>query len=200
MKSPAHFPQSSPISAGENDSPLSRRTFVKLGAWGAMGALLPGAALGSGKRAGIREKSLALYNTHTGETLKTVYWVEGHYVEDALREINYLLRDRRNDEMHEIDTRLLDLLFLIGKKINTRQPLHIISAYRSTGTNAMLRSRSSGVAENSLHLIGKAIDIRIPGQAISDLRKVAMALKSGGVGYYPKSGFVHVDVGRVRYW
>jgi uncharacterized protein YcbK (DUF882 family) len=200
MKGRVNSPKGNPLSAGENDLPLSRRTFVKLGAWAAVGTLLPGAALGSGTHAGIREKSLALYNTHTGEELKTVYWIEGNYVEDALRQINYLLRDRRNNAVYDIDPRLLDLLFLIGKKLNARQPLHIISAYRSADTNAMLRSRSGGVAKNSLHLIGKAIDISIPGKAISDLRNVAMALQSGGVGYYPKSGFVHVDVGRVRYW
>lgn len=162
--------------------------------------LVPGAVFGSSKNLPVEEKSLALYNTHTGEKLKTVYWAAGNYLHDSLREINYILRDPRNNQVHDIDLRLLDLLFAIRREIEANQPFHVISGYRSAATNAFLRAQSSGVAENSLHLVGKAIDIRAPGRALSNLRKAAMALRGGGVGYYPKSDFVHVDIGRVRYW
>lgn len=179
---------------------LTRRTFLKLGTVTALSALAPRAVFGSTKNLSVEEKSLAFYNTHTGEKLKTVYWAEGIYVQDSLREINYILRDPRNNQLHDIDPRLLDLLFAIRQEIEAKQPFHVISAYRSADTNAFLRAHSSGVAENSLHLVGQAIDIRAPGKALSNLRKAAMALRGGGVGYYPKSDFVHVDIGRVRYW
>jgi uncharacterized protein YcbK (DUF882 family) len=143
---------------------------------------------------------LSFYNTHTGERLKSVYWAAGDYIAESLREINHILRDPRNDQVHDIDPRLLDLLFALRKEIDANQPFHVISGYRSPDTNAFLRAHSSGVAENSLHLVGQAIDIRSPGRTLSNLRKAAMALKGGGVGYYPKSDFVHVDIGRVRYW
>jgi uncharacterized protein YcbK (DUF882 family) len=179
---------------------LTRRTFVKLGAMTAVAGLLPRTGLASEKRLTIGEKSLAFYNTHTGEKLKTVYWAQGDYVEDSLREINRILRDPRNNEVHEIDTGLLELLFALRRQIGADKPFHVISGYRSLETNAFLRARSDGVAENSLHLVGKAIDIRMPGQDTRGLRKAAIALKLGGVGYYPKSDFVHLDIGRVRYW
>jgi uncharacterized protein YcbK (DUF882 family) len=94
----------------------------------------------------------------------------------------------------------LDLLFALRNQLDTHETFHIISGYRSRETNARLRAHSTGIAENSLHLVGKAIDIRIPGRQLGTLRKAAVALQGGGVGYYPKSDFVHVDVGRVRYW
>ena len=179
---------------------LTRRTFVRLGAIAAVSGLLPRAALGSSNRALIEEKSLAFYNTHTGEKLKTIYWVQGNYVDDSLREVNHILRDPRNNEVHDIDTNLLDLLFMLRRQISADKPFHVISGYRSADTNAFLRARSIGVAENSLHLVGKAIDIRLPDRNTRSLRQAAIALKLGGVGYYPKSDFVHLDVGRVRYW
>jgi uncharacterized protein YcbK (DUF882 family) len=110
------------------------------------------------------------------------------------------LRDHRADEVENIDTDLLDLLFALRKTLETREPFHVISGYRSAKTNATLRAAGSGVAPNSLHRLGKAIDIRTPGRELRVLHEAAVALKGGGVGYYPKSDFVHVDVGRVRYW
>jgi len=191
-------PNHEPVANGQPH--LSRRTFVKLGTMAAAAAILPRAAFGSGPSMPVAEKSLAFYNTHTAEKLKTVYWAEGNYLADSLREINYVLRDPRNNEVHEIDTRLLDLLFAIRQEIETNQPFHVISGYRSADTNAFLRAHTTGVAENSLHLVGKAIDIRSPGRELRHLQKAATALRGGGVGYYPKSDFVHVDIGRVRYW
>lgn len=187
-------------SASEDRLRMSRRALVKLGALAAAAAILPRSAFGSNPSPSVAEKSLAFYNTHTGENLKTVYWAEGHYLGQSLREINHILRDPRNDEVHDIDTGLLDLLFAIRKQIETNQPFHVISGYRSAATNEFLRAHTTGVAEHSLHLVGQAIDIRSPGRELRTLQKVAVALKGGGVGYYPKSDFVHVDIGRVRYW
>jgi uncharacterized protein YcbK (DUF882 family) len=146
------------------------------------------------------ERSLAFYNTHTGQTLRTVYWLHGDYLSGALEEIDVILRDHRTGEIKSIDPRLLDLLFDLHAKLETNEPFHIISGFRSPATNALLRSSSGGIAKNSLHLDGKAVDIRIPGRAAGTLRQAAVALRAGGVGYYPRSNFVHVDIGRVRYW
>ena len=129
-----------------------------------------------------------------------MYWLGGDYVASSLSDINRVLRDHRNGQKHEIDRRLLDLLCELRLKLDTTQPLHIISGYRSPATNALLHSKSDGVATRSLHMLGKAADIRIPGRELSLLRKTALSMKAGGVGYYPESDFVHVDVGRVRTW
>lgn len=146
------------------------------------------------------ERALAFYNTHTGERLKTTYWEEGQYVGAALSQIDRILRDHLANEVREIEPKLLDLLHAIQNRLASREPFHVISGYRSNGTNAYLRAHSSGVADHSLHTVGQAIDIRLPGRDLRALRGVAVDLKGGGVGFYPKSDFVHVDVGRVRYW
>ncbi len=145
-------------------------------------------------------RSLSFYNLHTGESLKTTYCVDGTCEAGALEEINHVLRDFRTGEIHDIDVGLLDLLTAIRAKAETNKPFHVISGYRSPHTNQMLRANSSGVAKRSLHMEGEAIDIRIPGRELTWLRQTALGLKRGGVGYYPKSNFVHVDVGRVRQW
>jgi uncharacterized protein YcbK (DUF882 family) len=176
---------------------MSRRRFLALGSIAALGGIFPRLAFCYSANA---ERSLAFYNTHTEERLKVVYWMQGSYVSESLTEIDHILRDHRTDQIKSIDKELLDLLFALRTELNTNQPFHIISGYRSPQTNAFLHRNSSGVVENSLHLVGKAIDIRTPGRSLSVLRNAAVALKGGGVGYYPKSDFVHVDVGRVRYW
>ena len=178
---------------------FSRRTFLRLATIAAGAAILPRKAY-SFPEGWPAERSLAFYNTHTGEWLKTVYWMKGNYVGESLNEINHVLRDHIANETKEIDSTLLDLLFAIRTKLDTDQPFHVISGYRSVNTNAFLRAHSSGVADNSLHTVGKAIDIRAPGRDLRALHKVVLALKGGGVGYYPKSDFIHVDTGRVRYW
>lgn len=181
---------------------ISRRRFVKLAA---LATAAPG-VLGRSTWAATtpafpeEERSLALYNTHTGESLKTVYWIQGEYLSEALAEIDYVLRDHRADAVKSMDTRLLDLLHEVGRQLETRQPFHIISGYRSPATNALLRRRGAAVARHSMHMEGKAADIRIPGQDLSMVCRLAMRLQGGGVGRYPRSDFVHVDVGRVRYW
>ncbi|GAB3467886.1 YcbK family protein [Massilia terrae] len=146
------------------------------------------------------ERSLRLYNIHTGESLKTTFWAEGLFVPDALQDINKLLRDYRNNKVEAIDPQLLFLLNKISAQFGSQNVLHVISGYRSSETNAMLHANTEGVAKHSLHMEGKAIDIRMPGQNLASLHKTAMAMRAGGVGYYPDSNFVHVDTGRVRYW
>lgn len=145
------------------------------------------------------ERVLRLYNTHTGESLKSVFWAEGQFIPDALQDINKLLRDHRNNKIAPIDPTLLVLLNEVGNKFGDAQ-LHIISGYRSPESNAKLAANSNGVAKHSMHMDGKAIDIRMPGKSLAHVRKAAMAARGGGVGYYPDSQFVHMDTGRVRYW
>lgn len=145
-------------------------------------------------------RSLAFHNLHTGENLDLVYWSDGTYHPDALHQINHVLRDFRSGDVHAIDPRLLDVLVSVNRGLDSEKPLQVISGYRSPATNALLRSESEGVAKSSLHMQGQAIDVRVPGRALSSLRRVAMSLRAGGVGYYPRSDFVHIDVGRVRYW
>ncbi|QOL50309.1 DUF882 domain-containing protein [Massilia litorea] len=146
------------------------------------------------------ERTLRLYNTHTGESLRSVFWAEGQFIPDALKDINKLLRDHRNDKIAEMDPKLIVLLNEVSEKFGDNQVLHIISGYRSPESNAKLAAASSGVATHSMHMDGKAIDIRMPGKDLAQLHKAAMSMKAGGVGYYPDSQFVHMDTGRVRYW
>ena len=145
-------------------------------------------------------RAVSFNNLHTGERANIEYWADGRYEPGALAEVNHVLRDWRNNEVHAIDPRLLDLLHTINAKLETGEPFEVISGYRSPATNAMLHAESSGVASKSLHMKGMAIDIRVPGRALSVLHETAVALRVGGVGYYPSPDFVHVDVGRVRYW
>jgi len=179
---------------------LSRRSFLKLGALTLGVGSLAHPAVGAGRERLAPERSLAFYNTHTGESLKAVYWFRGRYLPDPLRAINHILRDHRSDEIISIDLQLLDLLQAITKELKAGHPFHIISGYRSPATNAYLHQLSDGVAAHSLHVEGKAVDIRVPGRDLIFVRRVALSLRGGGVGYYPESNFVHVDIGRVRYW
>jgi uncharacterized protein YcbK (DUF882 family) len=179
---------------------VSRRTFLAAGLAAAVACFSPYKAFASVVKAFPPEKALAFYNTHTGETLKTVYWNQGVYVPQALAEINYILRDHRTGEVREIDPDLLNLLCAIHQKLGSAAPFTIISGFRSPETNALLSSKNKGVAKKSMHLLGKAIDIRLPCRELKTLQGAAVDLRRGGVGYYPSSDFVHVDVGRVRCW
>jgi uncharacterized protein YcbK (DUF882 family) len=145
-------------------------------------------------------KTLSFEHTHTGEKLKLTYYERGKYIKDALREINYLLRDFRTDDIHPIDTALLDQLFDLKQTLGLNRPFHIISGYRSPYTNARLRKHSHGVAEHSFHLQGRAIDIRVERVSSKSIRNAALAMAKGGVGYYPRNNFVHLDTGRFRTW
>ena len=144
------------------------------------------------------ERALAFRHTHTGERLEIAYFARGEYLPAALARIDWLLRDFRSGDARRMDTRLLDALHALSTLGGGE--FEIISGYRSPRTNAQLRSVSGGVAEHSLHLEGRAIDVRLAGLRTARLRDAALALGAGGVGYYPKSDFVHIDTGRVRRW
>jgi uncharacterized protein YcbK (DUF882 family) len=145
-------------------------------------------------------RSLAMYNPHTGESVNLVYCEKGYYVPGALQEINYFFRDFRANLVKPIDPRLLDLLHAIHQSSDATKPFNLVSGYRSPQTNAMLAAQNEGVARHSMHIEGKAADINLPGRQLSILQRIALALRFGGVGYYPQSGFVHVDTGRIRRW
>jgi uncharacterized protein YcbK (DUF882 family) len=148
----------------------------------------------------VLSRSLSLRHRHTDETLDVVYYENGRYIGGALKEISYLLRDFRNDEVKPIDRQLLDLLYALRLKLETKRPFEVYSAYRSPQTNAMLRREGVGVARNSMHMYGKAIDISVPGVDNRYLARAAWTMQRGGVGSYRRSSFVHVDVGEVRSW
>ena len=145
-------------------------------------------------------KTLSFEHTHTGDKLKLTYFERGNYIKDALQEINYLLRDFRTDDIHPIDTALLDQLFDLKQTLGVSKPFHIISGYRSPFTNALLRKHSHGVAEHSFHTQGRAIDIRLEGVSSKMIRNAALSMAQGGVGYYPRNNFVHLDTGNFRTW
>ena len=145
-------------------------------------------------------RRLAFDNLHTGEKLDIAYWENGAYVPGALAAVNHVLRDHRNNEVHWIAPGLLDLLTALSHRLDAGPRFEVISGYRSPATNALLHAESSEVAKSSLHTVGEAIDIRMAGLDLSHLHNAALSLDMGGVGYYPSSDFVHVDVGRVRRW
>ncbi len=145
-------------------------------------------------------RKLSFNNIHTGEKLTAVYWENGCYVTDSLREIDYTLRDFRTGDVYAIDPRLLDLLEQLRLLMAYNDPINVISGYRCPATNAMLAARSKRVSKTSFHMRGMAIDIRMPGRRLEELRDAAIVLGLGGVGYYPESDFVHVDTGPVRMW
>lgn len=164
---------------------------------GAAGAcLLPARAFAA--RGGA--KALAFHHLHTGERLSATFWHDGAYDAGALDAINHVLRDHYSGQVTEIEPGLLDLLCDINHALETPEPFEVISAYRSPQTNERLRKEGHGVAKKSLHMKGMAIDIRVPGRDLAMVRATARGLKRGGVGYYPRSDFVHVDIGRVRFW
>ena len=146
------------------------------------------------------ERSLTLLNLHTNESLETCYWADGEYQSQGLKDISYILRDHRAEEAHNMDPALLDLLYVLHQQCGSNSPFHVISGYRSPNTNEKLRKNSNEVAKKSLHMQGKAIDIRLPDIELNQLRNTAISLQAGGVGYYAKSNFLHVDIGRPRTW
>lgn len=183
----------------KQDVCLHRRKILTMGA-GLGAALLTHPSASMAKVLKQSHRVISLHNLHTDEKIKVTYWEHGRYVDDALADINHLLRDHRTNEIHSMDLSLLDLLYSLNYKIDQKSPFHVISGYRSPKTNQALRQASSKVAKNSFHMQGKAIDICVPGCQLSDLHKAALSLKRGGVGYYPASNFIHVDTGRVRSW
>jgi uncharacterized protein YcbK (DUF882 family) len=176
---------------------MPRRQFMQLGL-GLMSSLVMPASFAAALKQ--PERRIAFDNLHTGEKLKTTYWSDGQYQPEALKEINIVLRDHYSDDVCEMAPQLIDLLNLLQHSMDSQKPFQIISAYRSPKTNAALRNNSSGVAKKSQHMLGEAVDIRLPGVELAELRQAAIAMQAGGVGYYPKSRFIHLDIGRVRQW
>jgi uncharacterized protein YcbK (DUF882 family) len=175
---------------------LDRRGFLR-----GLGAAAIGMTAARAAIAGSNERrALSLVHTHTGEQLSTVYYEAGAYVATALQRVNQLLRDFRTDTLYPIDPGVLDRLHLLQVVAGSDEAFQVICGYRSPATNATLRHASSGVAEHSLHLQGRAIDVRLPGVDTARLALLARSQQGGGVGYYRVSDFVHVDTGRVRTW
>ena len=173
---------------------LDRRRVLAAG----LGLAVP--TLGASAAAASAPRSLSILNLHTGEKLAATYFEGGRYLPDALAALDRVLRDHRTGEVHPIAPGLIDLVADLAGQFGSPDAVQIISGYRSPASNAALRARSSGVATRSLHMQGMAMDIRVPGAPLERLRNAALALRRGGVGYYPASNFVHVDVGKVRQW
>ncbi len=175
---------------------INRRRFLQSMACTGAGLIVSPSLLAASHQA----RELAFVHTHTGEHLKIQYSDEYGYLPDALAEINYFLRDFRTGDVHSMDTGLLDILNDIRLGMSENGVFEIISGYRSPKTNESLRANGRGVAKHSLHMQGRAIDIRLTGVDTSQLRNYCISMKCGGVGYYQKSNFIHVDTGRVRSW
>ncbi len=181
--------------------PVTRRTIIKAGVALIASTAAPAFAYPRQNYRSVEAiRSLHLHNIHTGESIKTVYWEKGSYNTEAIKDIAYILRDYRTNDMYDIEPRLLDVISHMHRLLGSHKPYEVISGYRSPRTNEMLYEHSKGVNPNSLHMYGKAIDVRLNDRGLSSLRHTAMAMRQGGVGYYPASGFVHIDVGPVKHW
>ncbi len=195
---------SSTMNEGRLRQPVGRREVLR----GAAGVVAAGAMMSplgavralAAMPALSQPRELSFFNLHTGERLKAAYWSNGNYDTGALKAIDWFLRDYRNDAVRAIDPRQLDLIHVLHDRVRSAEPFHVISGYRSPETNAMLHERSGAVAKHSMHIEGRAIDIRLPGMGLKYLQTAALDLKAGGVGYYPSDDFVHVDTGPVRRW
>ncbi len=145
-------------------------------------------------------RRLRMYSGRTGERLDMIYWVDGNYIPEALAEINHFMRDWRDNRVHRIDTRTIDIMAAAHRLLDVNEPYMLLSGFRSPQTNAMLRARSRNVAQNSLHLTGKAADLRLSSRSVAQMARAAVALQAGGVGRYSRSNFVHMDCGVNRSW
>lgn len=145
-------------------------------------------------------RRIRMYSGRTGESIDTIYWLEGNYIREALREVNHFMRDWRNGNVTQIDTRTIDIMAASHNLLDIDEPYMLLSGYRSPQTNAMLRSRSRGVARNSLHMKGQAADLRLTSRNVSQMARAAKSCNAGGVGRYSRSNFVHMDCGPVRSW
>ena len=145
-------------------------------------------------------RSVSLYNVHTSEWLRTVYWADGHYIREAVRDINWILRDHHSDEIRAMDAGVLDVLGNLRERLDTHEPFLVVSGYRSPTTNMRMYLNHEGVAKHSYHIKGMAVDLRSERRSLDQIHEAALSLRCGGVGYYPRSGFIHVDCGPIRYW
>ncbi|QPK63893.1 YcbK family protein [Methylomonas sp. LL1] len=184
----------------DGDIVMSRRRFIRHLACGSLLTLGSPVIAEAAKARFPAHKSLALQNLNTGDKLKLTYFEKGRYIKSALQEIDYVLRDYRTGDVHRIDPALLDQLHELKLMLGVNRPFEIICGYRSPLTNAHLHHHGSGVANNSLHMQGRAIDIRLEGHDTKHVKNAALVMRRGGVGYYPKSDFVHLDTGKFRTW
>ncbi len=145
-------------------------------------------------------RRIRMYSGRTGESIDTIYWIEGEYIPEVIKEINHFMRDWRSDDVVKMDPRNFDIMAAAHRLMDTNEPYMLLSGYRSPRTNAMLRSKSGGVAKNSLHMKGQAADLRLQSRSVGQMAKAAAACSAGGVGKYSRSNFVHMDCGPVRSW
>ncbi|MCL6415124.1 DUF882 domain-containing protein [Aestuariirhabdus sp. Z084] len=180
---------------------MNRRTFLQSAATCAAWLATP--ALAMPFRAATSSeypRQLKLHNPYTGERLNLPYWEDGQYINDSLVAFSHLLRDFHSDASRAVDPGLLDLLYQLQNRLDNFNEIQVISAYRTTDTNRLLREQGFQVSDRSMHTEARAVDIVLPGSELREVRRAANSLKQGGVGYYPKQGFIHLDTGRVRYW
>ncbi len=184
---------------------MSMTTFSRRGLLGAFAATMITAAPTSSNAFGILRgagdiRRIRMYSGRTGESIDTVYWIEGSYIKEALNEINHFMRDWRTNQVKTIDPRTVDIAAAAHRLMDVNEPYMMLSGYRSPKTNSMLRSKSGGVAKNSLHMRGQAADLRLKSRSVSQMYRAASACHAGGVGKYSRSNFVHMDCGPVRTW
>ena len=145
-------------------------------------------------------RRIRMYSGRTGERIDMIYWIEGSYLKDAVKEVNHFMRDWRTDDVKSMDLRTIDIMAAAHNLLDASDPYMLLSGYRSPKTNAMLRARSRGVAKNSLHMKGQAADLRLSSRSVHQIARAAIACRGGGVGKYSGSNFVHMDCGVVRNW
>ena len=188
------------MSESISSSGMTRRALL-----GAFAATTLAAAPTYSKAAGFLRgggdiRRIRLYSGRTGERIDMIYWIDGDYIKDAVKEVNYFMRDWRNDQIKSIDLRTIDIMAASHNLLDVNEPYMMLSGYRSPQTNAMLRRRSRGVAKNSLHMKGEAADLRLASRSVHQMARAAMSCRAGGVGKYSGSNFVHMDCGVVRNW
>jgi uncharacterized protein YcbK (DUF882 family) len=181
-------------------SSIHRRQFLKLSAFSTFAFLSSTIGYADNDLRGSKEKSLTIHNPNTREALSAVYWSDGHYRNCALEKINHIMRDYHTGEITPIDVRLLDLLYELNSESGNNSPIRLISGYRSKKTNERLRRQGRSAAKNSFHMQGMAVDFQLAGTNLHTLFKRAADKQAGGVGYYPRQSFIHIDVGPIRYW
>ncbi len=184
---------------------ITNAGFTRRGILAAFAAAAVTAAPTYSKAAGFLRGSgdirrIHMYSGRTGETIDMIYWIDGKYIKDGMREVNYFMRDWRQDSATNMDTRTIDIMAAAHNTLNTSEPYLLLSGYRTAKTNAMLRARSGGVAKKSLHMKGQAADLRLKSRSVSQIAQAAAACRAGGVGRYSSSNFVHMDCGQVRTW
>ncbi|PCD76793.1 YcbK family protein [Pseudothioclava arenosa] len=184
---------------------MSTSDFTRRGLLGILAASVVTAAPTASNAFGILRgagdiRRIRMYSGRTGESIDTVYWIEGEYIKEALKEISYFMRDWRTNQVKTIDPRTIDIATAAHHLMDVNEPYMMLSGYRSPQTNSMLRSKSRGVAKNSLHMVGQAADLRLKSRSVSQIYRAASACNAGGVGKYSRSNFVHMDCGPIRTW